>query len=923
MSDTPGTNAERVLVLAPTAADAALTGTILKEARLECHACAGVQELERELERGAGVVLVTEDLLISPDVGHFVRTLGRQPAWSDVPILLLSSAGFDSPSVGIAMESLGNVTVLERPVRLSTLVSALRTAIRARLRQYELRDQIRSLRQSEERFQIVARTVHESIYDLDVASGRFWSSEIARPLLGHALQLESTFEEWTARRHPQDAARVGESFRRALAGDASTWSEEYRFLRDDGSYVTIFDRAHILRDARGQAVRVVGAMLDVTERKHAEATRALHAAIVESSDDAIVSKTLDGTIMSWNAGAERLFGWTAEEAIGRPIGILIPPGREAEEADIIGRLRQGRRIEHFETVRRRKDGSSVIISLTLSPVRDASGQVVGASKVARDITLKRTSEELLRKQSQRLRLLLEAASILLTSDDLDIMMRALFAQIADHLQLQGYAHWVIEEKRPARLLSSAGMPEEALVALDPVTTEDGPACAVVLARFGFTTSTRMPLSSGGSPRGVLVFASRRPVPFDADEEEFLRTICHYVTAAGERVRLIHRLRDTDRRKDEFLATLAHELRNPLAPVRSSLEIMRLAGNDPTLMTRARETMERQMGQMVRLIDDLLDVSRITRGRLELKLEPTRLDTAIRTAIETARPVIDGSGHRLILEGADTSLELMADPVRIAQVLSNLLNNAAKYTERGGTIRLSVVPEGRRVAITVRDSGVGIDAESLPGVFDLFSQVDRTLERSQGGLGIGLTLVKRLVEMHGGTVEAASEGPGRGAAFTVRLPVLESPQPKAPAPRAEPQAAARPSAGRRILIADDNEDAAESMALVLRMLGNDVRAVHDGSEAVRVAASFDPEVVLLDIGMPLMNGYDAARAMRAAEWGKDMLLVALTGWGQDDDRRRATDAGFDLHYTKPLEPADLRRIVEMRRPNGNALAEGGR
>jgi signal transduction histidine kinase/CheY-like chemotaxis protein len=467
------------------------------------------------------------------------------------------------------------------------------------------------------------------------------------------------------------------------------------------------------------------------------------------------------------------------------------------------------------------------------------------------------------------------------------------------------------------------LPEEALIAVDSLVADDTSASAAVLARFGFPTSIRAPLLVGGSPRGILVFASSRPVQFDADEEEFLRTICHYVTAAGERVRLIRRLRDTDRRKDEFLATLAHELRNPLAPVRSSLEIMRLAGNDPTLLARARETMERQMGQMVRLIDDLLDVSRITRGRLELKLEPIRLDGAIRNAIETARPLIDGSAHRLILEGTNTPLELMADPVRIAQVLSNLLNNAAKYTERGGTIRLAVVREGELVAITVQDSGVGIDVDSLPGVFDLFSQVDRTLERSQGGLGIGLTLVKRLVEMHGGRVEAHSDGPGKGARFTVRLPVLERARPESSLPPPEPQAAEKPKAGRRILIADDNQDAAESMALVLRMLGNDVRAVHDGSEAVKVAASFGPEVVLLDIGMPLMNGYDAARTMRAADWGKEMLLVALTGWGQDDDRRRATEAGFDLHFTKPLEPADLRRIVEMRRPNGNVIAEGGR
>jgi CheY-like chemotaxis protein/anti-sigma regulatory factor (Ser/Thr protein kinase) len=248
-------------------------------------------------------------------------------------------------------------------------------------------------------------------------------------------------------------------------------------------------------------------------------------------------------------------------------------------------------------------------------------------------------------------------------------------------------------------------------------------------------------------------------------------------------------------------------------------------------------------------------------------------------------------------------------VRIEQVLSNLLNTAAKYTEPGGRIRLSVGREGETVAIVVEDSGVGIAPEALPGVFDLFSQVDRTLERSQGGLGIGLTLVKRLVEMHGGAVEAQSEGPGRGAAFTVRLPIHEPKQPPAPAPRTEPRL--EPQAlGRRILVADDNQDAAESMALVLRMMGNDVRSVHDGGAAVTAAEEFKPEVVLLDIGMPVLNGYDAARRIRAHSWGRTMLLVALTGWGQDDDRKRASDAGFDLHFTKPLEPADLVQIVAM-------------
>ena len=896
---------ERVLVFAPRAPD--FSCELLSDAGLACHECADFEALEAEFQEGAGAILVDDHALASADADRLLAMLRRQESWSEVPVLLLAAPDGPGPAVDAVIDAIGNVVVLTPPFDVRTLLSAVRAAIRARRRQYELRDHIVALRQSEERFHVVATTVHESIWDLDVVSGRFWSSEDARPVFGRLPDPDAPFASWTGRRHPEDAARVAVSFVRALIGDVSTWSEEYRFRREDGSYVTILERAHIVRDRDGRAKRVLGVMLDISDRKRAEASSALHDAIVSFSDDAIVSKTLDGVITSWNRGAERLFGWQSEEAVGKHITILIPDDRLDEEADLIDRLRRGLRIEHFDTVRRRKDGSLIDISLTLSPIRDTTGKVIGASKVARDITARRRGEDVFQKQSQRLRLLLEAASILLASDDLDIMMRALFAQIAAHLELAAYAHWVLEDGRTPRLVSSAGLDEGALAALDATGPDDR---LVALAAHGFPTAVRMPLFAEGSLRGVLAFASTRPDAFDADEEEFLRTICHYVTAAGERVRLIDRLRDTDRRKDEFLATLAHELRNPLAPVRSSLEVMRLADDDPAILLKARETMERQMGQMVRLIDDLLDVSRITRGRLELKIEPVRLADAIRNAIETARPVIDESKHRFTVLGADTDVELLADPVRIAQILANLLNNAAKYTEPGGEIRLSVAREDGMVAITVEDTGVGIAPDALPGVFDLFSQVDRTLERSQGGLGIGLTLAKRLVEMHGGRIEARSEGQGHGAAFTVRLPILvreaAAPKPKA-APRKEQAAVPR-----RILVADDNQDAAESMALVLRMLGNDVRTVHDGSEAVIVAEDFHPEVVLLDIGMPRMNGYDAARAIRAGKKGRSMLLVALTGWGQDDDRRRATDAGFDLHFTKPLEPTDLRRIVEMKR-----------
>ena len=380
-----------------------------------------------------------------------------------------------------------------------------------------------------------------------------------------------------------------------------------------------------------------------------------------------------------------------------------------------------------------------------------------------------------------------------------------------------------------------------------------------------------------------------------------------------------RLRDADRRKDEFLATLAHELRNPLAPIRNGLAIMRLAEHDKGAVEQARRMMERQLGQMVHLIDDLLDVSRITRGKLQLRKERLELAAAVRDAVDIARPLIDAAGHALEVRLPQDSVYLDADPVRLAQVLSNLLNNAAKYTERGGHIWVTAERVDAEVRLSVRDSGIGIPAEALTAIFDMFSQVDHSLERTHGGLGIGLTLVKHLVEMHRGTIEAHSGGIGQGSEFVVRLPVV-APAVSASHPL-DDNGPALP-AKCRILIADDNGDAADSMGAMLRLMGNEVRVVHDGVQAVEEAEAFRPDVILLDIGMPRLNGYEAARRIRSAWWSKGMTLVAITGWGQDDDRRRARNAGFDCHLTKPVEFASLQLLIaesQARNPRRGSAA----
>jgi signal transduction histidine kinase/DNA-binding response OmpR family regulator len=373
----------------------------------------------------------------------------------------------------------------------------------------------------------------------------------------------------------------------------------------------------------------------------------------------------------------------------------------------------------------------------------------------------------------------------------------------------------------------------------------------------------------------------------------------------ERRRYEQALKDADRRKDEFLATLAHELRNPLAPIRNAIQITKMS-DQREVREQARALMERQLEQMVRLVDDLMDVSRITRDKLELRRERVELAAVVRNAVETSRPVIEQACHELTVTLPPQPVHLDADPTRLAQVLLNLLNNASKYTDRGGRIWLSAERQGSDAVVSVRDTGIGIPREALGRIFEMFSQVDRTLERSRGGLGIGLTLVKRLVEMHGGRIEAGSDGPGKGSTFTLRLPALIEPPRPGHQGKEKEEVALR--SALRILIVDDNLDGADSLSMMLRIMGNDTRTAYDGLEAVAVAAAFRPDVVLLDIGLPKLNGYDTCRRIREQPWGRGMVLIAVTGWGHEEDVRRSHEAGFDRHMVKPVDPCDLMKLL---------------
>lgn len=543
----------------------------------------------------------------------------------------------------------------------------------------------------------------------------------------------------------------------------------------DGSELPIDDSAAPIHDGNGSTVGVVLVFRDITERKQAEKDQARLAAIVESSDDAILSKSLDGTILSWNTAAERLFGYTPPEAIGKNITLIIPSERLDEERMILERLCRGERIDHFETVRVAKDGRRIHISLTISPIRSTDGQIIGASKIARDITKRIQGEKQLRGNEDRLR------------------------QLAADLS------------------------------------------------------------------------------------------------------------EANRRKDEFLATLAHELRNPLAPIHNGLQIMRASHSNQPAVQQAGAMMERQLGNLVRLVDDLLDVSRISRGKLELRKERVELAAVLNNAVETSLPLIESSRNKLTVSVPPEPIFVDADVVRLGQVFANLLNNAAKYSEPGGHVWLTAERQGSDVVVRVKDTGVGIPADMLAKIFDLFTQVDRSLERSQSGLGVGLTLVKRVVELHGGTVHARSEELGKGSEFIVRLPVAVPALSdlKPPPDTVQPS---RLPLHCRILVADDNKDSATSLAMLLTIMGHEVRTANDGMQALELAAAFRPDVILLDIGMPKLNGYETCRRIRAETWGSKPILIALTGWGQVEDKRRSAEAGFNYHLVKPIDTDALQMVL---------------
>ncbi|HYP01061.1 MAG TPA: PAS domain S-box protein [Pyrinomonadaceae bacterium] len=761
--------------------------------------------------------------------------------------------------------------------------------------------------------------------------------------------------------HPDEEPKI---LARLRAGQRIKHYETQR-VRKDGSLVDISLTVSPIRRPDGKIIGASKIVHDITKRKRVEEKLLQTAAIVENSDDAIISKDMDGRILSWNPGAERLYGYTAAEAVGQSITMLIPDDRPDEEPRILEQIRRGERVDHYETVRRHKDGTLIDVSLTVSPVKDASGRIIGASKIARDITDRKQAEAERREHAEIIEMVNRVGQAVAGELDLHKLVQAVTDAATEitGAHFGSFFYNVLNEAGASYMLYTlSGVPREAFAHFPMPRATDlfGPTFrgeGTILindvkkdVRYGKNSPYY------GMPEGHLPVVSYLAVPVisrtgevygglffgDPKESVFTERVARIVEglaaqaavamdnarlyeaaqrardeaeqAARENERLYREAQESSRLKDEFLATVSHELRTPLTAILGWAHLLRRGGFNGDSALKALETIERNARSQSQLIDDLLDVSRIITGKLRMDIRPVDPNSFIDAAIEAVGPAAEAKGV-LLQRIIDTGVVSVAgDPARLQQVVWNLLSNAIKFTPKGGRVRITLERINSHIEIGVSDNGTGIEPEFLPYVFDRFRQGDQRSTRKHGGLGLGLAIARHLVELHGGTVRAESRGLNQGSTFTVVLPVAPVYQSVGHGERVHP--AARDTLpnyecpdrldGLKVLIVDDEPDTRELLKMGLAQCGAEVKATGSVAEALGAIVAEVPDLLISDIGMPDEDGYELIRRVRGLpiERGRKVPAIALTAYARVEDRMQALRVGYQMHVPKPVELAEL-------------------
>jgi len=666
------------------------------------------------------------------------------------------------------------------------------------------------------------------------------------------------------------------------------------------------------------------------------------AKVVESSDDAIVSKDLNSIITSWNPAAERMFGYTAAEVIGKSIRVLIPDDLQGEEDVVMAKIRAGEKVDHYETIRRRKDGTMLSVSLTVSPIRDASGTIIGASKIARDVTERVAMEAAAVEHAINTEKLAAVGAVVASTLDRESVVQQVTDTATEltRAEFGAFFYNVHDESGDSYMLYAlSGAPREAfakfphpratavfaptfhghgIVRLADVTRDarygkNHPYHGMPPGHLAVRSYLAVPVKGlAGNVLGGLFFGHSQPDKFDEQHERLAVGVASWASVALENSRLYTEAREANRLKDEFLAVLSHELRTPLNAIVGYSRLMRGQMLPPEQIARAIETLERNARWLTQIVEDVLDVSRIVAGKIRLDVQAVEIAGVVDNAVATVQPAADAKGVRLHSVIDPRTGPVSGDPDRLQQVVWNLLSNAVKFTPRDGRVDVRLERVSSHIEVVVSDSGIGISRDFLPQVFDRFRQADSGSTRKTGGLGLGLSIVRHLVEMHGGSVHAASAGLDQGATFTVRLPVMAvqpSPNAKREHPLALMNHPLQPLAdlgGVRVLAVDDDADALGLLKDVLQAAGANVATASSAASAMETIRAFRPQVLVADIGMPEVDGFELIRRIRASEdpGVSELPAAALTAFARSEDRTRALQSGFEMHLSKPVDPGEL-------------------